>query len=223
MAIQRASLIVGRLFANQPASTPPGLPTTSETIRCPVSLNYETFNEPSLIRTKAAVERWVSDFDTNKRRRWLTLSGNSGTGKTFLALQVWRWFMRQGRRPRSVVDGRVIGGGGSFYKWRDLAQRCFDLDYSWLSDAAEADTWLLVVDDIASVRDPSGNLAEQLWRLLDSRLNTWALFTSNKDLAQFAKLDPDGGTGVRIASRLVRDGNEVVEVEAMDYALRAQA
>lgn len=73
----------------------------------------------------------------------------------------------------------------------------------------------VVFDELGADRDPSGHIRDCLARTLCSRVGKWTIITSNKTLEQIgADID------TRIASRMIRDGSEVVEVELTDYSLR---
>jgi len=50
--------------------------------------------------------------------------------------------------------------------------------------------------------------------LLDKRMGKWTFITSNLTMERFAELDN------RIASRLIRDHNKVLQIVTTDYALR---
>ena len=55
---------------------------------------------------------------------------------------------------------------------------------------------------------------DKLYELLNERLGKWTVLTSNLTLTQFQEWDQ------RIASRLIRDGNECVETVTKDFATR---
>lgn len=138
---------------------------------------------------------------------WLTLLGDTGTGKTHCAEAVWHkrhlhfdW-SRTGWAPQKIYWPSFVSdlrNGESFAKIRDMAR------------------WpMLFLDDICAERDPSGFASEQLCTLLGQRQNKWTIITSNKTVEQLAAID------VRLADRLVREpGNELVEVHTVSYAMR---
>ncbi len=76
--------------------------------------------------------------------------------------------------------------------------------------------YLVTVDDLGRSRDTAaGTFADGLCRLADNRLGRWMIWTTNLTLPEIAsRLDP------RIASRLIRDDNRLVNIKAGDYALR---
>ena len=77
------------------------------------------------------------------------------------------------------------------------------------------DAWLLVIDDFGTQYDKSGFVLSKLFELINRRMGKWTVITSNLNLKQIANdVDP------RIASRLVRDGNRVVDCSTKDFYLR---
>ncbi len=138
--------------------------------------------------------------------RWITFLGNSGNGKTHLAKQLFLHTKKQYTEHHlSFLPGSII--------WLDFVQglRAGTL-YSKLEDMKQ---WpVLFLDDIGVERDTTGFAAEQLTSLLITRATRWTILTSNWTMDKFEKFD------TRVASRLNRDGNIVVENNADDYGLR---
>lgn len=136
--------------------------------------------------------------------RWLTLCAASGSGKTHLALRIRdiaREQLRLGRCQRWTVTryAEMLRNG----HW-DLQAQLEGLD-------------LLILDDLGAER-MSDMIRASLYDLLNSRLGKWTVITSNVNLQGIAE-DIDG----RIASRMIRGGSVVVEVDdARDYPLAAQ-
>jgi DNA replication protein DnaC len=146
---------------------------------------------------------------------WLTLSGVSGTGKTHLAKAVRKQFLEWNRFEHKPDYGRnrIVGNTEWFCDWRQFADDIRGGGYDRLVQDA-CDEWLLIVDDFGAERDPSGFIAAAADRILNSRRAKWTLLTTNLGLDEIGRR-----MDVRIASRLVRDGNEFVTLEATDYAL----
>lgn len=72
-----------------------------------------------------------------------------------------------------------------------------------------------MLDDLGASRDKTGYTGECLFRLCNARVGKFTLFTTNLDLKGISeRIDP------RIASRLIRDGNEFKAITAGDYAIR---
>lgn len=98
-----------------------------------------------------------------------------------------------------------------FITHSQFAQRMKDGEYDLPEHLAEP--WLLIFDDLGTAHDPSGYIAEGLYRLSNIRLNRWTVWTTNLSRALIAeRIDP------RIASRLIRAHNAFVPITAPDYA-----
>lgn len=144
---------------------------------------------------------------------WLTLLGHSGTGKTYLARKLWRWYIQSKYAQPSTQDGVVIYPGTWVY-WPNMAGSLLgNQSYGELEDLQREK--FVVLDEIGSDRDPSGHVRDCLARLLSARVGKWTIVTSNKSLGDIQR-DID----TRISSRMIRDGNIVVDVDVLDYALR---
>ena len=77
------------------------------------------------------------------------------------------------------------------------------------------DVELLVIDDLLSAHDPRGFLSSIASDLAERRLGKWTIFTSNFLLDQIAKKE------TRVASRMLRSGNEVIQLDNIaDFNLR---
>lgn len=76
--------------------------------------------------------------------------------------------------------------------------------------------WFEVIDDIGQLEDTAkGYLLGALSRIADARRKQWTVWTSNLSLQEIAeRLDE------RISSRMIRDGNVVVENHCIDWNLR---
>lgn len=171
-------------------------------------LKLETFNDPELIQMVDACGRFLTAFKTeNYRPFWLSLLGDTGSGKTHCANKVWEWasarcdWHRMHQIHRPIYWPKLV---------RDLkAQEAYEL-------IDEMARWPIVfIDDIGADRDTSGFATEQLNALLGQRVGKWTILTSNMGVAQLAKLD------VRIADRIIREpGNQFVEVKTVSYGVR---
>jgi hypothetical protein len=96
---------------------------------------------------------------------------------------------------------------GDFSLVEELSTDQSDRDYA---------VWCAVIDDIGAGDETSrGYLQNALETIVDSRLGAWTIFTSNLNLDQIGQqLDR------RISSRMLRDGNRVLEVELPDWNLQ---
>jgi DNA replication protein DnaC len=175
--------------------------------------------EPSLEAARGACAAITREMATEARAgRWLTLAGTQGCGKTMLARQVWDRVRRLHNPGRhSVWLGTADTG--------DRRPNCVWLDYAKFTarlrngeyDLAQylRDDFLVVLDDIGAARDTTEFVADHLFNLCNQRLGRWTIFTTNLTLNEVRdRIDP------RVASRLVRDQNVVVQIKAGDYALR---
>lgn len=166
----------------------------------------------------AAAHRFCEDMLNGHKPRWLTFLGISGIGKTFLSEMIWRFFQEQGQWYKHPTGANLVHYGRKIH-WPIVVDRMkppHSTGYSTCDDLKTA--WFAIIDDIGSEHDPSKNGSQQLCQICSMRLrdeNRWTVFSSNKSLGQIES-DMDR----RIASRLVRDGNEVLTIDTMDYSLR---
>lgn len=145
---------------------------------------------------------------------WLTLIGEAGIGKTHLARAVYKSFIDITRFDIKLdaQHQHIYGNRGQFCDWRKLCAVVREGAFGWVEDLCEDD--FVVLDDIGAEYDRSGFIASVLDRIMNSRRGKWTLITCNLTLQQISeRMD------VRIASRLMRDSNRVVESGAMDFAL----
>lgn len=136
--------------------------------------------------------------------RWLTLCGQSGCGKTHLALRIRDIARERLRFPRCQR--------WTVTRYAEML-RCGHWDLQAQLEGLD----LLILDDLGA-EAMSDMIRASLYDLLNSRLGKWTVITSNYGLGQIAdRID------TRIASRLLRGGSVVVEAEgARDYPHEAQ-
>lgn len=150
---------------------------------------------------------------------WLTLAGVNGCGKTMLAAQAFQFVSRNYPFAGSVW---ISGDRGRLTSrrpkcvWIDevsFSKRCKEGEYDLPEYLGE--DWLVVLDDLGASRDKSGFTGEMLFRLCNARVGKFTMFTTNLDLTGITtQIDP------RIASRLIRDGNQFKAISAGDYSIR---
>lgn len=144
--------------------------------------------------------------------RWLSFVGISGTGKTFLARQVYE--IAKGfpwpTKPRHG-QGALINPVRSVF-WPKLLSRLRNKEFWMIDELAECS--FVFLDEIAVEHDPSGFAKDKLCELLSRRVRSWTVLTSNLTLEKLAVLD------TRIPSRMIRDGSVAVEMNTQDFALR---
>lgn len=100
--------------------------------------------------------------------------------------------------------------------WMDatrFAERLKGGEYS-LPESMRGD-FMLVFDDLGASRDKTDFVPEALYRLAASRLCRWMVWTTNLTAEEIGnRLDQ------RLISRLMRDENKFISIEADDYAMR---
>lgn len=174
------------------------------------------------IEAEARAQSGLNPAERRQSGRWLTYGGVQGAGKTMFATQVFK------QAAQYSPGNCALWVGGDSHRFRrrpqvvgmeatDFADRCGkDRGYpEYLRD-----DFLVWIDDIGSAdesRESMRWLATSLYRLCNARLGKWTLFTTNLSMQEIGeKIDP------RVLSRLIRDRNEFVRIEAADYALRAR-
>ena len=157
----------------------------------------DTVLEDMLTRTAAFINAFT--HHDNRKRYWLTLAGTCGVGKTHLAKAVAKTHQNVAKSP------------GKFVRWIDALNYMRDGHHNYASELARES--LLVIDDIGAEHGSEYG-SQKLLEVLDKRLGKWTFITSNLTMERFAEIDR------RIASRLVRDNNQVLECVTTDYALR---
>lgn len=175
---------------------------------------------------------FASDILTGQPPRWLFLCGRSGCGKTHLARRLADFIKQWGewayqKHFRSVNDPANANPdlifsyaqeGSIFTKWAKIIDAARDGDFEPYRFASR--DYFKVIDDVGAEgfgqdRKPTVFVTNQLGKLCDSRIGKWTVWTSNFGLADFAEI-----FDARIASRMMRDGNVIVETTARDYNLR---
>lgn len=143
--------------------------------------------------------------------RWLSFTGSSGSGKTFLCQLI-----RQ-HAPKYFFTHPSFARAGAFIDWpetiHDLRNESTRASAYAAIDNAIRDN-LVFIDDIGASKD-SEFAAAELHRLLNRRLNHWTLITSNRSLEAIAD-----SIDTRISSRLIRGRNVCIEINTVDFALR---
>jgi len=128
--------------------------------------------------------------------RWLSLLGSSGTGKTMLAKKV------ASRVPLC-----------NFELWLDIAASVRGGEHDQFLSLCDED--FLVVDDVFSEYRTEFSDAK-LCEFFTRREYKWTMITANVSMETIAeKYDQ------RIASRMIRHGSVVVDVDLPDWNLRA--
>jgi DNA replication protein DnaC len=178
------------------------------------SCKFEPSGDPRLAKFLEAAATFAASVNFT-RPYWLTLSSQSGTGKTMLARAVYRQFMEQNRFELSYdrARNRIQGNTAMFVDWRKFCDNVRGGAYELVEDVCEE--WFVVIDDLGSERDTTGFIAAATDRIFNSRRGKWTLITTNLSVSEIGdRVDP------RVASRLLRDANQVVEIDVPDWNLR---
>lgn len=181
---------------------------------------------PSVKSAFAAGIRFVTEAETNAAKgnlmagRWLTLTGKPGCGKTTLAGQIFDRMKKINPHnvPRTFSSLRADPPRRPTCVWMSearFAERLRAREYDLPEYLGE--DYIVCIDDLGSARDRTDYLADALFRMCSARLGKWTLFTTNLSLPEIAQRIDD-----RVASRLIRDANDVVTIMAGDYAMRAR-
>jgi hypothetical protein len=184
----------------------------------------------ALNRVLEEAQRFCDELMDGGKPRWITFVGASGCGKTYIARRICDFVRKHGEEVynRGRTDDRVhtLWGyaqeAGFFNKWLKLFDATRSGDYGPITRAGS--DWFKCVDDLgAEGMDKDGSVYQHsrnmMGKLADARVGKWTVFTSNFDRKQIADLfDP------RIASRLTRDGNMIVDLTGVrDFQLRREA
>lgn len=148
---------------------------------------------------------------------WLTFTGGCGNGKTMLAREIYRCqqaALRTGPWRTERPGFLSCVQDGCWCSWSAYAAEIGTFDFSRRERILSA--WFAVLDDIGSdSRD--ARVKAELFRILDGRLGKWTVITCNlKPDAICEQLDE------RIASRLIRDGNVLLQNTAPDWAMKGK-
>lgn len=190
---------------------------------------FVTLEDPQLDRMKFEAASFLDDMLNDREPRWLSLLGTSGAGKTMLAKIISRnfraekhfninWSATNRTQTEHSPQGRIIRYRGGFINWGDaINNRMLKGDYDFLDDMRSYS--FFAIDDIVSEYEKHRSLsAAKLYNVFEARLGKWTVVTANLSLEQIGeKLDP------RIASRMLRHGSVVVDVDVPDYSIREKA
>ena len=176
--------------------------------------DFDTFGSSGLVKMLSESQKFTTDLRTPLMQpRWISLLGPCGIGKTMLGEKIYagaKAFCKEhprlenGRRERRVQRGM----------WPKMANALRDGEYELLGQFASA--WMVFIDDIgAEYCSKSTFITSKLFDLCTERVGKWTVLTSNLSLEDIAtRLD------ARIASRMLRGGSVVVEVDVQDYNTR---
>lgn len=203
--------------------------------------DFDTKQErEDIIRAFQESARWLASWHDGLEPYWLVLIGWSGTGKTMLTKRMAAFCERFGpstfdRTVRAAhgaytQDSDAIYSyrqeGSIFLPWRDLVPHSSENQARF---ARAGKDWVKMIDDLRAVTGepiiidgeqgikPKPFEAGAAGDLLDNRLRKWTVINSNLSRAKLALF-----WDVRIASRLTRDGNTIVDLSNVrDFCNRA--
>jgi hypothetical protein len=187
---------------------------------------FQVLNSHSRAEMALVARVFCAEIQARAKPRWLSLLGPSGIGKTMLARAVMQFVKQQAsfyRIPAPAGDV-VQQHRYAWVNWRLACKQMRAGDFSVSEELCvpqkdrDYAIWFAVVDDVGAGDEvDKGYLKNTLETIVDARLGAWTLFTSNLLLDQIGeRLDR------RIASRMLRDGNVVVEAPNLpDWNLAA--
>ena len=178
------------------------------------TLKFETFNEECLIKAKEEAAQYISEIDRNETPRWISFVGKSGTGKTFIAKQIYKFILERIAESSKFENKRNIFILDCYATTADkLAEIWRTQKSGYIREFDKAD--LLFIDDIGTTADKSGFITDAMYSLLSRRMGKWTILTSNLDYKGITEQFDE-----RLADRMIRDGNKVVKMNCKSFSLR---
>jgi DNA replication protein DnaC len=176
---------------------------------------FQTFDEAKLSEMLEAATDFIRDMAIGTTPRWLSLLGRSGTGKTYLARSITRFFKAQAAIYNEPGTGAHLSRRGGFIGWRKVVDHLRDGDYGIVD--AVCNDWFVALDDIGAERASDFSVSK-LDQVVDARLGKWTVITCNFNREEIAE-----HMDVRIASRLGRGRNVIIDgIYVRDYSTRCQ-
>ncbi len=162
---------------------------------------------------KSAAIAFASDMLERTTPRWLSLLGTPGTGKTMLARIITQVFNRRLRGEIDLENERRISRyHGEFVTWNTVANRVREGEYRRFDDLCSYQ--FVALDDIGT-EHLTDFVRAKLYEFLNRSEGNWRVITANLTLEEIGERLDD-----RIASRMLRHGSTVIEVDAPDFAVR---
>ena len=215
-----AEAVVGQASTATPAPPTPGRPATIRAWEeyLVKKTGFQTLKDPQLEAMLLASATLLHEMATGGPPRWLTLLGTSGAGKTMLGRGIHTAVKELGL-TKSHVSDPVAEGIGSYYRAeyrvhieKALEKALREREWDWFDDVCKAK--FALVDEICGIYVPADISAPKLCALAERRLNKWTVLTGNVSMETIKqKWD------ARIASRILRGGSIVLDVDVPDYNL----
>ena len=180
-------------------------------------LDFKTLDDGVLKNMLNGVHSFMDELIDNEKPRWISFLGGSGTGKTYLAKKIYSHFKANheyyqgpaGRHCKTIITKcHDIG----FWNAEFLASRFRHGEY-WAIESIKNEH-LTVIDDLGGEFD-SEFMTSKWFEILNSRMGKWTIITCNKSIEEISDQMDN-----RIASRLVRDGNQFINCNTTDYGFR---
>ena len=164
-----------------------------------------------------AAERFCGRFyRCEHNRSLLVLVGESGCGKTHVAVGIHKWALSAAFRAFEDGRGRTWARrvpSLTFARWPEAAQEIRERNLSSIPDLCDED--LLLLDDVGAEHDPFKDVASTLCQVLSRREEKFTVITSNVPPETWPQR-----FDTRITDRLLRN-SEVVNLFGLPtYAAR---
>jgi DNA replication protein DnaC len=180
------------------------MPTKPVTIRKSVDgITFGAYHR-DLARALYELEVFAGEHYREGPRRWLTLTGPSGIGKTLLG-RMWAQYCKS------------RGKAALWATWPILVSRCAD-ERCWDYFGTLQSAPFLILDDLgAEAKGLQRASKDNLAHLLYARRGKSTLITSNLNLNQLGE-----AYEVRLADRMIRDGSRIVSIadDCVSYSLK---
>lgn len=180
--------------------------TNSEPAKSDLSSHYKNlfpeYNwKPHCDYLKIAKEfTWIyDDFLKSKNKRWLTVLGQSGSGKSEWGKRIVRDLVKKRHHAQR-------------WDWSNVCAHFEKGNYDILHQLERMP--FLVIDEIGKSSWKVGN--DKLTHLIEQRLGKWTICISNRSSADIAE-----NIDARITSRFYRDENRVLQLskDCPDYGI----
>lgn len=175
---------------------------------------FETFGDPQLVEMLSAAKQFCAELVSGRNPHWLSFLGSSGAGKTHLAKRITAFFRQHVQYYSEPRTAATIKRQGGLVSWGKVVNDLREGDYTVARDLSE--DFFVCIDDIGSEHG-SQFVSSKLYEIADSRIEKWTVLTSNLSLEEIGRIE------TRIASRMLRNESEVIDIDVQDYNLRRTA